>query len=49
VDGWDERVEAALATPGIAYGDDLIHGVRQAPRIAWWSQMSRATWFSEAV
>lgn len=24
--GWDDEVRAALATPGIAYGDDLIHG-----------------------
>jgi hypothetical protein len=24
--GWDLMVEAELATPGIAYGDDLIHG-----------------------
>lgn len=26
--GWDKRVEAVLQTPGIAYGDDLIHGER---------------------
>lgn len=25
--GWDARVRETLATPGIAYGDDLIHGV----------------------
>lgn len=25
--GWDQRVAETLATPGIAYGDDLIHGV----------------------
>jgi hypothetical protein len=24
--GWDRIVESTLATPGIAYGDDLIHG-----------------------
>jgi hypothetical protein len=24
--GWDRMVEDALATPGIAYGNDLIHG-----------------------
>ena len=24
--GWDRRVEEALQHPGIAYGDDLIHG-----------------------
>lgn len=24
--GWDKRIEEALAEPGIAYGDDLIHG-----------------------
>lgn len=24
--GWDETVRATLATPGLAYGDDLIHG-----------------------
>lgn len=24
--GWDRRVEATLETPGIAYGDDLVHG-----------------------
>lgn len=24
--GWDKRVTEALAEPGIAYGDDLIHG-----------------------
>lgn len=24
--GWDRRVREALAEPGIAYGDDLIHG-----------------------
>lgn len=24
--GWDDHVRAALRTPGIAYGDDLIHG-----------------------
>lgn len=25
--GWDTVVNGALATPGIAYGDDLIHGI----------------------
>lgn len=25
-DGWDKIVERTLETPGIAYGDDLIHG-----------------------
>lgn len=24
--GWDDRVRETLATPGIAYGNDLIHG-----------------------
>lgn len=26
--GWDVRITEALATPGIAYGDDQIHGPR---------------------
>jgi hypothetical protein len=25
-DGWDRTVKAMLATPGIAFGDDLVHG-----------------------
>lgn len=36
--GWDAAVEAALRTPGMAYGDDLIHG-RNHPTAVW---MSRA-------
>lgn len=24
--GWDDRVRSELATPGIAYGNDLVHG-----------------------
>jgi hypothetical protein len=34
--GWDDRVEEALATPGIAYGDDLIHGEKH-PTAVWMS------------
>jgi hypothetical protein len=26
--GWDARIAAALEQPGVAYGDDLIHGER---------------------
>jgi hypothetical protein len=36
--GWDERVVAALQTPGIAYGDDLIHGARH-PSAVWVSSL----------
>lgn len=34
--GWDAKVRKALATPGIAYGDDLIHG-RNHPSAVWMS------------
>lgn len=34
--GWDRIVEQALATPGIAYGDDLIHG-KNHPSAVWMS------------
>lgn len=32
--GWDQKVEAALVTPGMAYGDDLIHGPNH-PSAVW--------------
>lgn len=34
--GWDRIVEEALSTPGIAYGDDLIHG-KNHPSAVWMS------------
>ena len=36
--GWDERVEEELARPGIAYGDDLVHG-RNHPTAVWMSSL----------
>jgi hypothetical protein len=35
-DDWDRQVEEALQTPGIAYGDDLIHG-KNHPTAVWMS------------
>lgn len=34
--GWDTRVKVSLITPGIAYGDDLIHG-KKHPSAVWMS------------
>lgn len=34
--GWDARVEEALRTPGMAYGDDLVHGENH-PTAVWMS------------
>lgn len=40
--GWDDHVRLALSTPGIAFGDDLIHG-RNHPSAVWMSsEIARA-------
>lgn len=36
--GWDERVEEALARPGIAYGNDLVHAAGH-PTAIWMSSL----------
>lgn len=36
--GWDERVRSALATPGIAYGNDLVHAAGH-PTAIWMSSV----------
>jgi hypothetical protein len=40
--GWDEIVLDSLGTPGIAYGDDLIHG-RKHPSAVWMSSVIAKT------
>ena len=34
--GWDERVRESLVSPGIAFGDDLVHG-KNHPTAVWMS------------
>jgi len=40
--GWDLTVAETLATPGIAYGDDLIHGVKHPSAVFMSSVIARA-------
>lgn len=40
--GWDRIVEETLATPGIAYGDDLIHGQNHPSAIFMSSEIAKA-------
>ncbi len=40
--GWDRVVEETLATPGIAYGDDLIHGVNHPSAVFMSSVIAKA-------
>lgn len=40
--GWDRKVAEALAKPGIAYGDDLIHG-QNHPSAVWMSSIIART------
>jgi len=40
--GWDERVEEALVSPGIAYGDDLVHAAGHPTAIWMSSEIARA-------
>ncbi len=45
--GWDNAVEAALETPGIAYGDDLIHGANHPSAVFMSSVIARhLTWLA---
>jgi hypothetical protein len=44
---WDHKVRKALATPGIAYGDDLIHGVKHPTAVFESSVIAKALgWFA---
>lgn len=40
--GWDRILEEALATPGIAYGDDLIHGKNHPSAVFMSSTIAKA-------
>lgn len=40
--GWDRIVETTLATPGIAYGDDLIHGQNHPSAVFMSSAIAKA-------
>lgn len=40
--GWDERVEEVLTSPGIAYGNDLVHAAGHPTAIWMSSTISRA-------
>jgi hypothetical protein len=40
--GWDRRVSIALRSPGIAYGDDLIHGKKHPSAVFMSSPIARA-------
>lgn len=40
--GWDRVVESTLTTPGIAYGDDLIHGKNHPTAVFMSSAIARA-------
>lgn len=40
--GWDDRVRETLSTPGIAYGDDLIHGVNHPSAVFMSSAIAKA-------
>lgn len=40
--GWDRIVERTLTTPGIAYGDDLIHGVNHPSAVFMSSVIARS-------
>lgn len=39
---WDDHVRAALATPGMAYGDDLIHGRNHPSAVFMRAELARA-------
>lgn len=41
-DGWDRLVEQVLATPGIAYGDDRIHGRNHPSAVFMSSSIAKA-------
>ena len=40
--GWDRAIREALATPGIAYGDDLVHGAAHPTAVFMSSEIARA-------
>jgi hypothetical protein len=40
--GWDRQIRDALATPGIAYGDDLVHGQNHPTAVFMSSEIARA-------
>lgn len=40
--GWDDYVRHALATPGLAYGDDLIHGRNHPSAVFMSSSIAKA-------
>lgn len=40
--GWDRSVREALATPGMAYGDDLIHGKNHPTAVFMSASIARA-------
>lgn len=45
--GWDDRVDETLRKPGIAYGDDLIHGKNHPSAVFMSSVIARALgWFA---
>lgn len=41
--GWDQRIRAALATPGIAYGNDLLQGANLPTSVFFSSEIIQAT------
>jgi hypothetical protein len=41
--GWDQRISEALATPGIAYGDDLLQGENLPTAVFFHGDVIRAT------
>jgi len=40
--GWDKQIEEALKTPGIAYGDDLIHGEKHPSAVFMSASIAKA-------
>lgn len=41
-DNWDRQIEAALTMPGIAYGNDMIHGAKHPTAVFMSSSIAKA-------